>query len=174
MACLNTGILVSPDWRHGRICTIKTPLIPVGALFHELRKRRIPEFVLCRRRHHKAASTGWWDGTSLHNTSKHDQHHVQICSSDLNRFLRRFLCVFLPEDPSLHCDCGQINISTTLNLTVKRHECQQPKQANQSMHKTQIAQHEQKPKSVKLCCHSISTPLALHGIQELSHALYCH
>lgn len=152
----------------------KTPLIPVGAQFYELRKRRIPEFVLCRRRHHQAASTGCWGGTSLHNMSKHDQHHVQICSSDLNRFLRRLLSVFSPEDASLHCGCGQINISTTLNLTVKRNECQQPKQADQPMHKTQIAQHKQKPKSLKLCCHSISTSLVLRGISELSHALYCH
>lgn len=104
--------------------------------------------------------------------SKHDQHHVQMCSSDPSRFLRRLLCVFSPEDPSLHCDYGQINISTTLNLTVKRDECQQPKQADQSTHKTQIAQYEQNPK--KLCCHSISTPQILHGISELSHALYCH
>lgn len=147
-------MLVSPDWRCGRICTIKTPLIPVGAFFHEPRMRRIPEVVLCRRTQHKPASTGWWDGTSPHNMGK----HVQICSSDLNRFLRSLLCVFLPEDPSLHCDCSQINISTTLNLAVKRDERQQPKQADQSMHKTQIAQHEQKPRSVKLCCHSISTP----------------
>lgn len=150
----------------------QNPLDPSG--IHELRKRRISEVVLCRSRQHKPARTGWWDGTSQPNVNKHDQHHVQICSSDLNRLLRRVLCVYLPEDLSLHCDCSQINISTTLNLTVKRDECQQLKQADQSTHKTQIAQHEQKPKNVKLCCHSISTPWVLRGISELSHASYCH